>query len=72
MSEKRIALADSGEISRLSDNLPWEILRSLVTIQAHCVCIMDQEPNDAVKDLVGCISQNVRDLAFDLSKPTQG
>lgn len=67
MEAERIELADSADISRLADGLPWEVLKNIVTVQAHCVAIVDTAPPGDVKDLVGAISQNIRELAAGLA-----
>lgn len=58
-----IPLADSDEIVRTVSPLPWTALSCLQTIQAHCKAIIDEEPERHVADIVGCISQNVLELA---------
>ena len=61
-----VPIADSGDVARAAAKLPWLVLACLQTIQAHCVCILDEEPNQKVRDLTGCISQNVLQLAQTL------
>lgn len=67
-----IPLADSHEISRIISVLPWSVLGQLQTIQAHCVCILDEAPNEKVRDLTGCISQCVLELSKVLAARATG
>lgn len=70
-----IPLADSGEVSRAAASLPWLVLCAIQTIQAHCVCIVDEKPDEKVCDLAGCISQNILEVAEILAaaqQPTRG
>lgn len=62
-----VPLADHNEIGRKVLGLPWAIQSAVVTIAAHCTVIKDKCPPSDVSDLVGCISQDLLELANALS-----
>lgn len=73
--EGAIPLTDSAELSRTLASQPWGVIKAIQTIQAHCVCIVDENPSERVLDLVGCISINCKELADALhhqQKATEG
>ena len=63
MTESRVEIVDSDILGRAAGALDWPVQKALVTIQAHCVAIMDETDNPTIRDLVGCISQNALEIA---------
>lgn len=67
LGRETVPLADHDEIGRKVINQPWEIQKAIVTIAAHCLVLKDNDRQNNVSDLAGCISQCCLDLANALS-----